>query len=40
VLAVLVKTLFDHARAHGKVLITKDDGIFRCRFPVHGRRVA
>jgi SAM-dependent methyltransferase len=39
VLAVLVKTLFDHARAHGKVLITKDDGIFRCRLPVHGRRV-
>ncbi|NMD39741.1 MAG: hypothetical protein GYA83_03010, partial [Deltaproteobacteria bacterium] len=38
VLAVLVKALFDHASAHGKVLITKDDGIFRCRLPVHGRR--
>lgn len=38
VLALLVKALFDHARAHGKVLITKDDGIFRCRLPVHGRR--
>jgi len=38
VLAVLVKALFDHASAHGKVLITKDDGIFRCWLPVHGRR--
>jgi SAM-dependent methyltransferase len=37
VLSVLIKSLFDHARAHGKVLITKDDGIFRCRMPVHGR---
>lgn len=40
VLAVLVKSLFDHARAHGKVLITKDDGIFRCRLPVHRGRVS
>lgn len=40
VLAVFVKALFDHARTHGKVLVTKDDGIFRCRLPAHGRRSA
>lgn len=40
VLALMVKALFDHARAHGKVLVTKDDGIFRCRQPVHGGRTA
>ncbi|HPI93430.1 MAG TPA: methyltransferase domain-containing protein [Deltaproteobacteria bacterium] len=40
VYALLVKALFDHASAHGKVLITKDDGIFRCRLPVHGGRIA
>jgi SAM-dependent methyltransferase len=36
VMAQLVRALFDHARSHGKVLVTKDDGIFRCRYPVRG----
>lgn len=40
VLSMLTKTLFDHARAHGKVLITKDDAIFRCWLPVERRKGA
>ena len=38
VAAAFNMALFEHARLHGKVLITKDDGIFRCRLPVHDRR--
>lgn len=36
VMSVLTRNLFDHARSHGKVLITKDDGIFRCTGPKKG----
>jgi len=34
VMDALVRNLFDHARSHGKVVVSKDDGIFRCRRPV------
>ena len=27
----------EHAILHGNVIVNKDDGIFRCRLPVHGR---
>jgi SAM-dependent methyltransferase len=35
VAAAFNRSLFEHASIHGKVLITKDDGIFRCQLPVH-----
>jgi len=33
------RSLFDYARLFGRVLITKDDGIFRCLLPVHERGI-
>jgi len=36
VMSALVRNLYDHARSHGKVLVTKDDGIFRCTGPKRG----
>jgi hypothetical protein len=33
------RSLFDYARIFGKVLITKDDGIFRCLHPVHSKEI-
>ncbi|HVN71927.1 MAG TPA: class I SAM-dependent methyltransferase [Desulfomonilia bacterium] len=39
VMAAFTKTSYEHARENGKVLITKDDGIFRCRLPIDRRMV-
>jgi len=33
------RSLFDYARIFGRVLITKDDGIFHCLQPVHERGI-
>jgi SAM-dependent methyltransferase len=38
VMAAFTKTSYEHARIHGSVVLNKDDGIFRCRLPVHDRR--
>jgi SAM-dependent methyltransferase len=38
VMSAFTKTSYEHARIHGNVTLNKDDGIFRCRRPVHDRR--
>jgi hypothetical protein len=32
------KTSYEYAGIHGSLILNKDDGVFRCRLPVHDRR--
>ena len=38
VMSAFTKTSYEYTRIHGNVILNKDDGIFRCRLPVHDRR--
>lgn len=38
VMAAFTRISYDHANKHGNVTLNKDDGIFRCRLPMNGRR--
>jgi hypothetical protein len=38
VMAAFSRISYDHANKHGNVTLNKDDGIFRCRLPMNGRR--
>lgn len=38
VMDAFAKTSYEFAGIHGNVILNKDDGIFRCRLPVHDRR--